>query len=233
MLTLVTPTTRALLAEVVGTFFFVTLGAGAILANAASGGQIGIVGIALAHGVALAVAVSIFGTISGAHFNPAVSFGLALGGAFPWARVVPYSIAQVIGAVAAGLLLRAVFLENVQRATRLGTPFVTDAISEPLAALVEAVLTFFLLLAVFGTAVSPNAPRIAGFGIGLTVMVDILMGGPLTGAAMNPARYLGPAIAAGSFPNWWVYLAGPLAGGALGGLVWAGAFARQPAGKPR
>ena len=225
MLCAVTPTTRALAAEVVGTFFFFTVGAGAILTDVQSKGQVGLLGIALAHGLALAIAVSIFGSISGGHFNPAVSLALAVGRAFPWSRVLPYSIAQLVGGVAAGLFLRVVFPESVQQAAQLGTPFVASGISEPVAAILEAGLTFFLALAVFGTAVSPTAPKIAGFGIGLTVLADILVGGPLTGAAMNPARYFGPAIAALSFPNWWVYLAGPLAGGAIGGLVWRGLFA--------
>ncbi len=225
MLRAVTATTRAFLAEVIGTFFFVTIGAGAIMTNAVSGGEVGLLGIAWAHGIALAIAISIFGSISGGHFNPAVTLGLAIARAFAWARVVPYWIAQLAGGVAAGLVLRVVFPDSIQQATQLGTPSVAGGVSEPTAALVEGLLTVFLVLAVFGTAVSPNAPRIAGFGIGLAVFADILMGGPLTGAAMNPARYLGPAIAGLAFPNWWVYLVGPLAGGLAAGLLWRYAFA--------
>ncbi len=225
MLWRVTPTARALLAEAVGAFFFITSGAGAILTDTLSKGQVGLLGIAFAHGIALAIAISIFGSISGGHFNPAVSFGLAIGRAFPWSRLVPYWLAQLAGGIAAGLFLRVVFPENIQQAAQLGVPSVAAGVSEPIAAILEAGLTFFLVLAVFGTAVSPGAPRIAGFGIGLTVLVDILVGGPLTGAAMNPARYFGPAIAALVFPNWWVYVVGPLAGGLVAGLVWRYAFA--------
>ncbi|MBI2982681.1 MAG: aquaporin [Chloroflexi bacterium] len=112
-------------------------------------------------------------------------------------------------------------------ATRLGTPVVAAGLPILTAIVVELVLTVFLLWAVFGTAVSPNAPRIAGFGIGLTVGADIFFGGPLTGAAMNPARWLGPAVAAGLFDSWFVYLIGPLAGGALAGLTYRYLFASE------
>ena len=220
----VNATTRALLAEFVGTFFFFSIGAGAILADASGGGG-GLVAIAFAHGLALAIAVSIFGPISGGHFNPAVSFGVAVGGAFPWSRVVPYWVAQLAGGILAGLLALAVYPEKARVATHLGTPSVAAGVNDVAAILIEAALTLFLVLAVFGTAVSPTAPRIAGFGIGLTVLVDILAGGPLTGAAMNPARYFGTGIPALFFDRWWVYVIGPLAGALVGGVLWRFAFA--------
>lgn len=218
-------TSRALLAEAVGTFFFVSAGVGSILANEMTRGDVGIVGIALAHGVALAIAVSIFSTISGGHFNPAVTFGLAVANAFPWRQVIPYWIAQLVGAVFAGIFVKIAFPDVIEGATHLGTPALGSGIDPGIGTFVEAVLTFFLLLAVFGTAVSPSAPRIAGFGIGLTVMVDILVGGPLTGAAMNPARHLGPAIVASFYDNWWVYWIGPLLGALVAGLLYRLAFA--------
>ena len=225
MMPRVTPTTRALAAEVVGTFFFFTLGAGAILADALSNGAVGLVGIAVAHGIGLAVAVSIFGVISGAHFNPAVTFAAAVGGAFPWAMILPYWIAQLAGGVLAGVVLRATFPDTVVMVTHLGTPSVASGIGDGTAIVVEAVLTLLLVLAVFGTAISPTAPRIAGFGIGLTVLADILVSGPLTGAAMNPARYFGTGLVVLFFDHWQVYVIGPLAGGLAGGLVWRYAFA--------
>ena len=171
---------------------------------------------------------AIFGAVSGGHFNPAVTLGVAVTGAFPWRRVLPYWLAQLVGAIATGLFLKLVFPDAIARATQLGTPTVASGIEPAIGAVLEAALTFFLVLAVLGTAVSPSAPRIAGFGIGLAVFVDILMGGPLTGAAMNPARYFGPAIVAGFYESWWVYLVGPLAGGALCGLVWRYAFTAAP-----
>lgn len=211
--------TRALLAEACGTFWFFFVGAGTILTvTAASAG--GLLEIALAHGITLAVAISSFGALSGGHFNPAVTFGLALAGRHPWARVPTYWAAQLAGGLAAGFALRLVFdsaIATVDK-THLGTPTLGAAITPTAGIAIEAVLTLFLVWAVYGTAVSPLAPRIAGFGIGLTVMTDILVGGPLTGAAMNPARYVATAVPAAFFDNWYVYWIGPLLGAAIAGL---------------
>lgn len=218
---------RALAAEAAGTFLFFTIGAGSIVADSMTKGGIGIVGVALAHGLALAVAVSMFGAISGGHFNPAVTLGVAVAGKHPRGRILTYWAAQAVGAVAAGFFLRFAFdvVPAAADATHLGTPALAPGLSIATAIVVEAVLTVFLLWAVFGTAVSPNAPRIAGFGIGLTVAADILVGGPLTGAAMNPARWLGPAVAASFYTDWYVYLIGPLAGAAIAGLTYRYIFA--------
>ena len=211
---------RALLAEIAGTFMFFVIGAGSIVAaqiSAAPG--TGLVAVAFAHGLALAIAVSAFGTISGGHFNPAVTFGLAVARKHPWPRVPTYWVAQLIGALLAGLVLELFFQPFLAAATatHLGTPTLNSAVSPALAIVVEAVLTLFLVWTVFGTAVSPNTPRIAGFGIGLIVTADILVGGPLTGAAMNPARWFGPAVVSGYLDNWYVYWIGPLIGAALAG----------------
>jgi MIP family channel proteins len=221
--------TRALLAEAAGTFWFFFIGAGAIIADAnGSGGGLG--AIALAHGITLAVAVSTFGALSGAHFNPAVTFALAIAGRHPWSRVPTYVVAQLIGGVLAGFALRGVFdfaLAAIDK-THLGTPALANGVSVPVAIGVEAILTIFLVWAVYGTAVSPLAPRIAGFGIGLAVATDILMGGPLTGAAMNPARHVGTAIPAQFFDNWYVYWIGPLLGAGIAGLSIRYIFAPAP-----
>lgn len=218
---------RALLAEAAGTFWFFAIGAGAIVADQMAGGKMGILGIAFAHGLALAVAISSFGAISGGHFNPAVTLGVWVAGKHPRERLLSYWGAQTIGALAAGIFLTVAFasVPAAADATKLGTPIVAQGVSPLTAIVVELVLTVFLVWAVFGTAVSPNAPRIAGFAIGLTVTADILIGGPLTGAAMNPARWLGPAVAAGFFDSWYVYLLGPFAGGALAGLTYRYLFA--------
>lgn len=218
---------RALLAESVGTFWFVTVGAGAVVADRLAGGQIGIVGVALAHGLALAVAISSFGAVSGGHLNPAVTLGVWVAGKHPGGRVLPYWGAQAAGALVAGVFLRIAFGHALAASdtTKLGTPALGAGVPVLAAILVELVLTAFLLWAVFGTAVAPNAPHVAGFGIGLTVAADILVGGPLTGAAMNPARWLGPAVASTAFDAWYVYLIGPLGGGALAGLTYRYLFA--------
>ncbi len=208
---------RALIAEFCGTFWFFFIGAGAIITAAISDGTL--LNIAIAHGVTLAVAISAFGGLSGGHFNPAVTFGLAIAGRHPWARVPTYWAAQLFGGVLAGFALRFVFdyaIAAVDR-THLGTPALTT-ITPAVGIVVEAILTIFLVWAVYGTAVSPLAPPIAGFGIGLTVMTDILLGGPLTGAAMNPARWFATAVPAGFFDNWYVYWIGPLLGAAIAGL---------------
>jgi MIP family channel proteins len=236
---------RALLAEVAGTFMFVSIGAGAIVTHFATQGAVGLVGISLAHGLALAVAVSVFGNISGAHFNPAVTLGLWVAGKHRGDRILTYWGAQAVGALAAGIFLRIAYghSDPAMAASHLGTPSLAAGLPPLTAIVIELVLTVFLLWAVFGTAVSPNAPRIAGFGIGLAVSADILIGGPLTGAAMNPARWIGPAAAIGYFDHWYVYLIGPLAGGALAGLSYRYFFASEaerdpivvpaPAAEPR
>jgi len=211
--------TRALLAEACGTFWYVLIGAGAIVTNQVTNGVVGLVGVALAHGLALSVAIMSFGAVSGGHFNPAVTFGLAVAKKHPWPRVPAYIGAQLAGALLAGIFLRLIFdyAPVAMQQTDLGTPGVGPGVTLLTAIIVETLLTLFLLCAFLGTAVSPNAPRIAGFGIGLTVTADILMGGPLTGASMNPARWFGPAVASGSLRDGAVHIIGPLLGAAIAG----------------
>jgi aquaporin Z len=212
---------RALMAEVAGTFMFFFVGAGAILA----GGDV--VAVALAHGLGLSIAVSSFGALSGGHFNPAVTFGLAIAGKHPWSRVPTYWIAQTAGGLLAGFALRYAFEfdPTALSRTHVGTPGLGPNVTDLAGVVVEAILTIFLLWAVFGTAVSPLAPRIAGFGIGLMVAADILGGGAITGAAMNPARWLGTAVPAGFYDHWFVYFIGPLVGAALAALSYRYIFA--------
>lgn len=215
-----TPIMRPVVAELVGTFAFFFIGAGAIVTNKMTNGSVGLLGIALAHGLALAIMISIFGATSGGHFNPAVTIGFLVTRRIAPVLGVLYIVAQLVGGVLAGLLLRAIFPETVWQAAQLGTPNLAPGVSFGTGVLVEAVLTFFLLLAVFGTAVDPRAPKIAGFGIGLTVLFDILMGGPLTGASMNPARTFGPALAGGFWQNDLVYWIGPIIGALVAALLY-------------
>lgn len=214
---------RALLAEAAGTFMFFFVGAGAIIAT---GGD-NLLAIALAHGLGLSVAVSSFGGLSGGQFNPAVTFGLAIAGKHPWPRVPTYWIAQSVGGLVAGFALRYAFDfdPTALSRTHVGTPGLGPNVTDLTGIVVEAILTIFLLWAVFGTAVSPLAPRIGGFGIGLMVAADILAGGPITGAAMNPARWFGTAVPAGFYDHWYVYFIGPLFGAAIAGLSYRFAFA--------
>jgi MIP family channel proteins len=211
---------KPIIAELIGTFVFVFIGAGSIITNTLTHGALGLLGIALAHGLALSVVITIFAATSGGHINPAVTVGMIVTRRIAPLLGILYIVAQLVGATLAGLLLEAVFPPLVWQAAQLGTPLLAPGVSVGTGVLVEAVLTFFLLLAVFGTAVDPRAPKIGGFGIGLTVAVDILVGGALTGAAMNPARSFGPALAGGYWQNEWVFWVGPIIGAVLAALIY-------------
>ena len=213
----------ALIAEAIGTFLFFFVGAGSIVLGdylAATGGSgPGLLGVALAHGLALAALVSAFGAVSGGHFNPVVTLAVWIMGKIEPMRAAAYVVAQLVGALAAGFALKFAFAD-VWQASAIGTPALGAGVS-PLAGIaIEAVLTAVLVFAVIGTAVDARAPKIGGLAIGLAVAADILMGGPLTGAAMNPARWFGPAVAAGAFDNWWVWWIGPALGAAVAAQVY-------------
>ena len=215
---------RAYSAEFLGTFVLCFIGAGSICADALTGGKLGMVGIALAHGLALSVAITALGHVSGGHFNPAVTFGFLITGRLPAPRAAGYVIAQLLGAFVGGLLVVAAFSPDVRHAVFSGVPTPAAGVSTGKALWIEAVLTFLLVLSVWGTAVDARAPRLGGFGIGLTVAFDILMGGALTGASMNPARTFGPALAAGVWDGHWIYWVGPLLGGGAAALLYHGLF---------
>jgi MIP family channel proteins len=199
------------IAEVVGTFTLIFIGIGAIYANP------GLLGVALAHGLAIAVMVSATGHISGGHLNPAVTFGLLVGGKIDISGAIRYWISQLIGATAAGFVCLALFGRQIVVG---GTPQLGGT-TTPLAGIaIEAFVTFFLIFVVYGTAVDPRGPKIGGLAIGLTITMGILFAGPLTGGAINPARAFGPALAASSWDAHYVYWIGPMLGGALAGLVY-------------
>lgn len=213
--------TAILAAEAIGTFLFFFVGAGAVVlgSHLSDGNTGGLLGVALAHGLALAVLVSAFGAVSGAHFNPAVTFAVWISGRIHAVRAAMYVGTQLVAAVAAGLALRFVFNDAAWQPVALGTPAVDPAIGVGPAIIIEAILTVLLVLTVFGTAIDPRGPKIGGLAIGLAVAADILMGGPLTGAAMNPARWFGPAVASGTFADWYVWWIGPLLGAAVAALL--------------
>jgi MIP family channel proteins len=223
---------RPLLAEFIGTFTLCFVGAGSICANALTGGDVGLLGIALAHGLALAIMITAVAHISGGHLNPAVTFGMLVTRRVTLAQAIAYVLAQLAGAVAAGFLLTAVFAPEVRQAVGGGTPVPGPGVSAFTAFVVEIVLGFFLVFAVFGTAVDARAPRIGGFGIGLTVAFCILFAGPVTGASINPARSFGPALASGVWDAHWVYWAGPMLCGAIAALLYQGAFLWTPCRLP-
>jgi MIP family channel proteins len=213
---------RPLVAELVGTALFVFLGAGSIAAGAAAAqsGAVNALMVALAHGVGMAIIITATMNISGGHINPAVTFGLFVARKVDGATLGRYWLAQFVGAVLGAALLRALLPWGAVHATSAGTPMLSATTTFVQGMLIEAMLTFFLVSAVFGTAVSPEAPKIGGFGIGLAIFVAALVGGPFTGAAINPARAFGPALVSWQWNGQAVYWIGPLIGGGLAGLLW-------------
>ena len=212
---------RPLTAEFVGTFAFVFIGAGAVVVDSANGNALGLPGIALAHAVVYSVMVTAMMRISGAHFNPAVTFGLWLANKIEAKDAGLYVAVQLVAAVTGAFLVKSLFPAVAGEITGYGTPRIAGDVSYVQAIVIEAVLTFFLVSAVFGTAVSSEAPSgIGGFAIGLVLLFDILVGGPLTGAAVNPARAFGPAVIAAEWVAQGVYWIGPLLGGAVAALLW-------------
>lgn len=205
------------IAEAVGTFALVFIGVGAIASSQLA--DSGLVGIALAHGLTIAVMVSATGAISGGALNPAVSIGLWVTGKLSRAAAIRYIIAECIGAIAAALLLVIIIPDQVF-AVNVGTPALAEGINPIQGILIEAVTTFFLMFVIYGTAVDARAPKMAGLFIGLTVTLDILMAGPLTGAAMNPARHLGPALFSGQILSSYIYWIGPIAGAVGAALLY-------------
>lgn len=208
----------ALIAETIGTFLFFFVGVGSVVLGdylAVNGGASpGLLGVALAHGLVLAVLVSALGPVSGGHFNPAVTLAVWITGKITPSRAAMFVVAQLIGAALAGFALRSIFPTEAWQPSYMGTPALGPGITPVTGIAIEAVLTALLVLVVIGTAVDHRAPKIGGLAIGLAVAADILMGGPLTGAAMNPARAFGAACASGVWTQHWIYWIAPLLGGA-------------------
>ena len=211
-------TLRAPAAEFIGTMLFVLVGAGSIVANVSGPG--GSLGIALAHGIGLAVLITIMMPISGGHLNPAVSIALWIGNVIDAKTLGRYVAAQLLGAIVGALLIKGLFPASMVRVTSLGTPQLSGAIGFFEGIALEALFTFILVSAVFGTAVSPQAQRVGGFGIGLALLVCALGGGVLTGAALNPARAFGPALVSWDWHGQAVYWIGPILGAAVAAVAW-------------
>jgi MIP family channel proteins len=222
---------KAAVAEFVGTFTLIFVGAGAVIVFSA--GQLDLVGVALAHGLVLAIMVSVTGHISGGHINPAVTIALWAAGKIATRRGTVLIAAQVLGAVVGALLLRYVVGGASFDAGRAGAPALGSGVAVGKGIVIEAILTFFLVFVVFGTAVDDRGPwnKTAGFTIGLTIAFDILAFGPLTGAAMNPARWFGPALVGGLWDDALVWIVGPIAGGVIAGVLYTTVLlrGREPA----
>lgn len=217
---------KVFVAELIGTFALVFVGAASGLY------QEGLLSVALAHGLTLAVFAYAFGHISGTHINPAVTFGLALNGTISWSEAVVYWVAQFVGALIAAFTLRSIVgLVNANAFTAAQTQGILTQQFPYYAVLVEALLTFFLVNTVLHTAVAGKGGPMAGLAIGTTLSIAILAGGPLTGASLNPARTFGPAVAAGTAANgmtYLIYFVGPLLGAALAVGVYRLLYTAEP-----
>ena len=205
---------RALVAELIGTFALVFAGAGAIVVDARTG-ALGHVGISLVFGLVIMVMIYAIGHVSGAHFNPAVTFAFSLSRHFPWSRAVGYWAAQATGAILAAALLRG----SLGTAGHLGATLPAGSQSQSF--LWEVVLSFLLMFVIMAVATDTRAVgEAAAIAVGGTVALDALFGGPISGASMNPARSLGPALISGNLHALWLYLVAPPLGAALGAVAY-------------
>ncbi len=223
---------RALVAEALGAFTLVFAGAGVIVLAAANA-NINMVAIALAHGLAIAVMMMAVGHVSGGHFNPAVTIGIWVTRRIGTAKAIGYILAQLIGAVIAGLALVALFPQSMRDAVSLGTPRLGPQVEFLQGVGIEAILTLFLVIVFFGTVLDGRGPKLlGGLAVGLVYTMDVLAGFPLTGAAINPARALGPALASGEWADHLVYWVGPVVGAVVAGLLYHYVFAENPMKDP-
>jgi aquaporin Z len=214
-------TPRFAVAEFIGTFTLIFIGAGSIIA-AHSIEDPSLIGIAVAHGLAIGVMVAAYARVSGAHFNPAVTLGFVLTRRIKPALAGVYWLSQLAGAALAALLLRELLPNAATNAVELGVPALGHGVDAAAGATLEAIMTFFLVTVVFATAVDPKGAfkSLAALAIGLTITIDILFGGPFTGAAVNPARAFGPQLVGDHWANGWVWYVGPLVGGAIAAVLY-------------
>lgn len=211
-----------LFAELFGTLIFVLIGAGSVVSvyYLAIPAAFSLFFVAFATGIALALAVSATMGVSGGHLNPAVTIGAWVAGKIKFNEALGYIVAQIAGATIGAALLLVMFPSVVGNAVFWGTPTLGSSIGIVQAIAIEAILTFILVFVVFGTAIDERAPKIGGFGIGLAVAIDAMIGGSLTGAAMNPARATGPILVSMHFANWYVFWIGPIIGGIVAALIY-------------
>jgi MIP family channel proteins len=222
---------QKLAAEFLGTFALIFFGAGAVCVDfhLRNSGGLGLLAIALAHGLAIAIMVSALGHISGGHFNPAITIGFWVTKRLSTLESLAYWAAQLAGAAAAAFVLKFVVPEDVGTGVFLGAPELMRDFPKLSGIALEAVGTFFLVFVVFAMVVDERGTfrSLAGFAIGLTITLGILVAGPFTGAALNPARAFGPELASRHWLNWGIYWVGPLGGGFLAGLLYDSLFLRK------
>lgn len=211
----------AYLVEFFSTFALVFFGVGSIMIDMQTHGGFGIYGIATGHALALMICISAMGHISGGHINPAVTFAMFVTRRIKFAKALGYFCSQMLGAYYAAWFLGFFFPGDLAKSVLFGLPTLQNGMSYGSGLIIEALLTFFLVLAIFGSAVDERGPRvIAGLVIGLTVFIDILVGGLFTGACMNPARAFGPALLMGNWDNHSLYWIGPMTGAVLAALIY-------------
>lgn len=212
-----------LIAEFIGTFTLIFIGAGSICLNEMMHGGVGLLGIAAAHGLAIAVMVSALGQISGGKFNPAISLGIWAGGKQGILPTLSEIVAQLAGGIVGALFLKWIFPPAVFDAVKGGTPDLGAGITVSAGIFTEVILTFLLVFTVYGAAIDKRGAfkAVAGFAIGSVILFDILMGGGVTGAAMNPARAFGPALISGEWTHQFIYWIGPIVGGLIAGLLYS------------
>jgi MIP family channel proteins len=221
---------RKYIAEFIAAFFLVFIGAGAIIADhylsaVRFADSFGLLGIALAHGLALAIAIAAIARISGGHANPAISIAAWVARRLTARDLIGYIVAQLLGGLLAAFLLRGLTPPEAYTEVALGVPALGQGVDTLHGVALEIILTFFLAFTIWGVAVDRKGPTvIAPLAIGLVITFDILAGGPFTGAAMNPARWLGPALVSGQWSNAIVWIAGPIVGALLGSLVYENFF---------
>ena len=227
-------TLRRAVAEMVGAFTLTFIGAGAASASGVISDPT-LIGVAVANGLAIGVMVCALGHISGGHFNPAVTFGFLITKRIKPALAPVYWGAQFGGAALAALLVRQLLPRATTEAVKLGVPALGHGVNSTSGMFLEAILTFFLVFVIFGAAVDARNQFsvVAGLAIGLTIAIDVLFGGPFTGAAMNPSRAFGPELVGGHWANAWVWYVGPLLGAAVAAGLYAFLYLRKPGVEPR
>ena len=211
---------RPLTAEFFGTYALVFAGTAAAVTDNFPGAKYGILGIAIAHGLILAFGITATLGISGAHLNPAVTLGFLAARKMEIQTALAYIVTQIVAGVAGAYSSRFLIPNNVGRIVSNGVPQISSSSTFGQALALEAVMTFFLMSAVMGTIVNPKAPKLGGLWVGLTLLVMILVGGPITGAALNPARAFGPAMVSGVWTAQLAYWIGPIVGAIVAALLW-------------
>lgn len=205
---------RRYLAELIGTFTLVFCGTGAIVINDVTGGSVSHVGIAVTFGLIVMAMIYSFGSISGAHINPAVTIAFALTDIFDKKDILPYLIAQLLGAFLASGLLHYLFQEH----ENLGATFPYSDWGQTF--ILEVILTYFLMLIILFVGQNKKTVGMTGVVVGATVLLEAMFAGPITGASMNPARSIAPAIVSGNMEELWIYIFAPITGAALASLTW-------------